>query len=75
MGSEKLGANRIEVEREGNSLQLAGVRVTEHDATPVMKEITAEISPGEHVLIEGKRRSATSSFSPLPGFGHGAPEK
>ena len=50
---EKLGANRIEVKREGNSLQLAGVRVMEHDATPVMKEITAEIGPGEHVLIEG----------------------
>ena len=51
---EKLGANRIEVKHEGNSLQLAGVRVMEHDATPVMKEITAEIGPGEHVLIEGK---------------------
>jgi len=51
---EKLGANRIEVQHEGNSLQLAGVRVMEHDATPVMKEITAEIGPGEHVLIEGK---------------------
>ncbi len=50
---EKLGANRIEVQHEGNSLQLAGVRVMEHDATPVMKEITAAISPGEHVLIEG----------------------
>jgi vitamin B12/bleomycin/antimicrobial peptide transport system ATP-binding/permease protein len=51
---EKLGANRIEVQHEGNSLQLAGVRVMEHDATPVMNEITAEIGPGEHVLIEGK---------------------
>ena len=51
---EKLGANRIEVKHEGNSLQLAGVRVMEHDATPVMKEMTAEIGPGEHVLIEGK---------------------
>ncbi len=51
---EKLGANRIDVKHEGNSLQLAGVRVMEHDATPVMKEITAEIGPGEHVLIEGK---------------------
>src|SRR4029453_1964274 len=49
---EKLGANRIEVKQEGNSLQLAGVRVMEHDATPVMKEITAEIGPGEHVVIE-----------------------
>ena len=50
---EKLGANRIEVEHEGNSLQLAGVRVMQHDATPLMKEITAEIGPGEHVVIEG----------------------
>ena len=51
---EKLGENRIEVRHEGSSLLFAGVRVMEHDATPVMKEITAEISPGEHVLIEGK---------------------
>jgi putative ATP-binding cassette transporter len=51
---EKLGANRIEVKHEGNSLHLAGVRVMEHDATPVTQEITAEIGPGEHVLIEGK---------------------
>jgi putative ATP-binding cassette transporter len=50
---EKLGANRIEMKREGDSLQLAGVRVMEHDATPVMKEITAAIGPGEHVSIEG----------------------
>ena len=42
---EKLGANRIEVEHEGNSLQLAGVRVTEHDATPVMKEIRPRSAP------------------------------
>ena len=42
------------MKHEGNSLQLAGVRVMEHDATPVMKEITAEIGPGEHVLIAGK---------------------
>jgi putative ATP-binding cassette transporter len=51
---EKLGANRIEVRHEGNSLQLAGVRVMEHDGVPLMHEITAEIGPGEHVLIEGK---------------------
>src|SRR6516164_4759794 len=51
---EKLGANRIEVEHEGNSLQLTGVRVMEHDATPVMQEMTAEVGAGEHVLIEGK---------------------
>ena len=51
---EKLGANRIEVKHEGNSLQLAGLQVMEHDGTPVTKEMTAEISPGEHVVIEGK---------------------
>jgi putative ATP-binding cassette transporter len=51
---EKLGANRIEMRREGNSLQLAGVRVMEHNAVPLMNEMTAEIGPGEHVLIEGE---------------------
>jgi putative ATP-binding cassette transporter len=51
---EKLGKNRIEIKREGDSLKLAGVQVLEHDATPVTKEITIEIRPGEHVLIEGK---------------------
>ncbi len=51
---EKLGANRIEVNHEGNSLQLAGVQVMEHDGTPLTKEMTAEIRPGEHVRIEGK---------------------
>jgi putative ATP-binding cassette transporter len=50
---EKLGENRIGVKHEGSSLQLAGVRVMEHDATPLMHELTAEIRPGEHVLIEG----------------------
>jgi putative ATP-binding cassette transporter len=50
---EKLGENRIEVKHEGASLQLAAVRVMEHDATPLMQEMTAEIRPGEHVLIEG----------------------
>ena len=51
---EKLGANRIEVKHEGNSMQLAGVIVMEHDATPLTKEMTAEIRPGEHVRIDGK---------------------
>jgi vitamin B12/bleomycin/antimicrobial peptide transport system ATP-binding/permease protein len=50
---EKLGENRIEVRHEGNSLHLAGVRVMQHDAVPLMHEVTAEIGPGEHVLIEG----------------------
>ena len=51
---EKLGTNRIEVAHEGNSLQFAGLRVMEHDATPLTKEMTAEIRPGEHVRIEGR---------------------
>jgi putative ATP-binding cassette transporter len=50
---EELGENRIEVSREGSSLHLAGVRVMEHDAVPLMHEITAGIGPGEHVLIDG----------------------
>jgi putative ATP-binding cassette transporter len=50
---EKLGENRIEVGHEGSSLHLAGVRVMEHDGVPLMREITADIGPGEHVLIEG----------------------
>ncbi len=50
---EKLGENRIEVVREGDLLQLAGVRVMQHDAAPLMHEISAEIARGEHVLIEG----------------------
>lgn len=50
---EKLGKNRIEVKHEGDSLHLADVRVMEHDAVPLMHEITADIDPGEHVLIEG----------------------
>jgi vitamin B12/bleomycin/antimicrobial peptide transport system ATP-binding/permease protein len=51
---EKLGANRIEVKREGDSLQLSRLVVMEHDATAVTKETTAEIHPGEHVRIDGK---------------------
>jgi putative ATP-binding cassette transporter len=51
---EKLGLNRIEVKHEGDSMQFAGVRVMEHDGTPVMTEISAEIRPGEHVRIEGR---------------------
>lgn len=50
---EELGENRIEVRHEGSSLQFDGVRVMEHDAVPLMHEITAKIGPGEHVLIEG----------------------
>ena len=51
---EKLGENRIEVRHEGDSLHFDGVRVMDHDAVPLMHELTAEIGPGEHVLIEGK---------------------
>ena len=36
---EKLGANRIEVKHEGNSMQFAGVVVMEHDATPLTQEL------------------------------------
>jgi vitamin B12/bleomycin/antimicrobial peptide transport system ATP-binding/permease protein len=51
---EELGENRIEVKHEGSSLQFTGVRVMEHDAVPLMHELTAEIGPGQHVLIEGE---------------------
>jgi len=50
---EKLGENRIEVSHEGSSLHLAAVRVMEHDAVPLMREITTQIGPSEHVLIDG----------------------
>ncbi len=53
---EKLGQNRVEVAHEGQSLQLTGVCVTQHDGVPVMEEITADIGPGEHVRIEGPPR-------------------
>ncbi len=51
---EELGDNRIEVRHEGASLKFAGVRVMEHDAAPLMKPLTAEVAPGEHVSIEGE---------------------
>ena len=51
---EELGDNRIEVRHEGASVQFAGVRVMEHDAVPLMQELTAGIAPGEHVSIEGE---------------------
>jgi len=51
---EELGENRIEMKHEGSSLHFAGVRVMEHDAVPLMHELTAEIGPGQHVLIEGE---------------------
>ena len=42
------------MKHEGSSLHFAGVRVMEHDAVPLMHELTAEIGPGQHVLIEGE---------------------
>jgi putative ATP-binding cassette transporter len=51
---EELGENRIEVRHEGSSLHFAGVRVMEQDAVPLMHELTADIGPGDHVLIEGE---------------------
>jgi putative ATP-binding cassette transporter len=51
---EKLGDNRIEVRHEGSSLHFVGLRVMEHDAVPLMHEITDEVRPGEHVRIEGE---------------------
>jgi len=51
---EKLGDNRIEVRHEGASLHFDGVRVMEHDAVPLMRELTAEIGSAEHVAIEGE---------------------
>lgn len=51
---EELGENRIEVKHEGASLHFDGVRVMEHDAVPLMRELTAEIGPGEHVSIDGE---------------------
>src|SRR5262249_14498177 len=54
---EKLGENRIEIVNEGESLQLAGVQVTEHDGVPLTPELTAEIGPGERVLVEGDTRA------------------
>jgi putative ATP-binding cassette transporter len=50
---EELGDNRIEVRHEGTSLQLAGVRVMDREAVPLMREISATVGPGEHLLIEG----------------------
>jgi putative ATP-binding cassette transporter len=55
---EKLGENRIKVTREGESAHLAGVRVMDHDGVPLMQEITADIAPGEHVLIEGDTQAS-----------------
>ncbi len=50
---EKLGENRIKLTHEGDSVHLAGVRVMDHDGVPLTREITADIAPGEHVLVEG----------------------
>jgi putative ATP-binding cassette transporter len=51
---EKLGANRIGVKQEGDSLNLVGLSVMDHDGAPLMHELSDEIRPGEHVRIEGE---------------------
>lgn len=53
---EKLGENRIAVRHGGTSLQFANMRVMSHDGAPMMRAITAEITPGEHVLIGGDQQ-------------------
>jgi putative ATP-binding cassette transporter len=50
---EKLGANRLAMRHDGTVLQFAGVQLMQHDGTPIMQPITAEIHPAEHVLISG----------------------
>jgi len=51
---EKLGKNRMELGREGGSLKLTDVRVMNQDGMPLMEAITAEVLPGEHVMVEGE---------------------
>jgi putative ATP-binding cassette transporter len=65
---EKLGDNRIEMKHEGTSLQLAGVSVMQHDGVPLMQEITAEIGPGERVLIEGETQLCHKLILALAGL-------
>lgn len=65
---EKLGDNRIDVGHEGSSLNLVGVRVMEHDATPLMHEITDEIRPGEHVRIQGETQVCHKLILALTGL-------
>src|SRR5215475_5788039 len=54
MLQEKLGSNRMELGHEGTSLKLTGVQVMSHDGEPLMEPITAEVPPGEHVMVEGE---------------------
>jgi vitamin B12/bleomycin/antimicrobial peptide transport system ATP-binding/permease protein len=53
---EKLGENRIAVRHDGTSLQFAAMRVTSHEGVPMMRAITADIGPGEHVMIDGDQQ-------------------
>ena len=52
----KLGENRIALRHEGTSLQFEAVQVMSHDGVPMMRPISAEIRPGEHVLIDGDQQ-------------------
>ena len=65
---EKLGANRITVLHSGTSLQLAAVQVMQHDGSPMMNPITAEIGPGEHVLIEGDQQLSRKLMLAIAGL-------
>src|SRR5262249_61893189 len=51
---EKLGANRIWVEREGDSLQLSRPVLMGHDATAGTQAVTARIHPRGHGGIGGQ---------------------
>jgi vitamin B12/bleomycin/antimicrobial peptide transport system ATP-binding/permease protein len=51
---EKLGKNRMQLGREGGSLKLTDVQVMNQDGVPLMEPITAEVLPGEHVMVEGE---------------------
>jgi vitamin B12/bleomycin/antimicrobial peptide transport system ATP-binding/permease protein len=50
---QKLGANRLALQHEGTVLQFAGVQLMQHDGTPIMQPLSAEIRPSERVLISG----------------------
>ncbi len=50
---EKLGKNRMELGREGESLKLTDVQVMNQDGVPLMDPITTEVLPGQHMMVEG----------------------
>ena len=47
------GLGRIRVGRDGASLKIKSLRITQPDGIPIMRPLSAEIALGEHVLIEG----------------------